>query len=136
VRNLQPVNIITAALEQMAIELLNVLPKLIIALIIWYIGKYLLNLTVKLVRKIDIKATKVDDKAIDTLARLIISVGQVLLVLIVLDYLGIGRTVVGAITSGLVYAIAIALGLAFGKALEDDAKDVVKTVKSFLHHQG
>jgi len=128
------IEIITTALEELAINLINLLPRLVLALIIWYVGKYFIRLAVKLVKKLDIKSTTLDDKAVATLARLVNTVGQVLLVLIVMDYLGIARTVVGAITNGLVYAIAIALGLAFGKALEDDAKEVVYTIKSFLHH--
>lgn len=129
---LEPINILALSLQQLSFNLLALLPRLVMALIIWYVGKYFIALGVKLVRKLDIKTTKVDDKAIDTFARLVDVVGKVLLVMIVLDYLGIGSTVVGAITSGMVYAIAIALGLAFGKALEDDAKDVVGTVKSFM----
>lgn len=131
---MEPVSIITQALEELAVNLINILPKLILALIIWYLGKYFINVAVKLVKKLDLKSTKIDDHAVATFARLIQTVGRVLLVLIILDYLGIARTVVGAITNGLVYAIAIALGLAFGKALEDDAKEVVNTVKSFFNH--
>lgn len=131
---MEPINIISQALEELAINLIVILPKLILALIIWYLGRYLINLAVKLISKLDLKTTKIDDHAVATFSKLIIVVGRVLLVLIILDYLGIARTVVGAITNGLVYAVAIALGLAFGKALEDDAKEVVKTIKSFFSH--
>jgi hypothetical protein len=55
-----------------------------------------------------------------------------ILVLIVLDYLGIGRTVIGAFTNGLTLALAIALGLAFGKALEKDAAELVGKVRRYL----
>lgn len=132
---MEPVLVITQALEDLAVDMLSVIPKLVIALVIWYVGKYLLGFTSKLVKKLDLKGTKADDKAISTIVRLITVVGQVLLVLIILDYLGIGRTVVGAITNGLTFAVAIALGLAFGKALEDDAQSAVKTIKSFLNHK-
>lgn len=129
---MEPINILTQSLEQLTVSLVALLPRLVMALIIWYVGKYFIALGVKLVKKLDIKSTKFDDKAITTFARLVDSVGKVLLVLIVLDYLGIGSSVVSALTSGMVYAVAIALGLAFGKALENDASEVVKSVKSFI----
>ena len=119
------VEVVGFALESVVAQLAIILPKLIIALIIWYIGKYLLGVAVKLVQKIDIKKTKVDDKAIAMLTVLIDVVGRIVLVLVVLDYLGIGRTIIAALTQGVTFAIAIALGLSFGKALEDDAKRVV-----------
>ena len=54
------------------------------------------------------------------------------MVLVILDFLGVGRTIIGAIASGLTLMVAIALGLAFGKALEEDAKDVVRQFKEHL----
>jgi len=52
--------------------------------------------------------------------------------LVVLDYLGVGRTIIGAVASGLTLMVAIALGLAFGKALEEDAKEIVQQFKKHL----
>jgi len=62
----------------------------------------------------------------------VLVVGKILLVLVILDFLGVGRTIIGAIASGLTLMVAIALGLAFGKALEEDAKDVVRQFKEHL----
>lgn len=130
---METVNVIVLALNQLIAQLVQVLPKLIIALIIWYVGKYLINFAANLVRKIDIKRTTLDDKAVETLALAISLAGRVILVLVVLDYLGIGRSVVSAVAQGLTFAVAIALGLAFGKALEPDADHLVKVVRKFLH---
>jgi len=107
-------------------------PKIIIAIFIWIIGKYLINLGVALVRKIDIKGTKIDDYLIGVLSKVTLVVGKVLLFLVILDFLGVGRTIIGAITNGLTLMIAIALGLAFGKALEEDAREVVRQFKKHL----
>ena|SRR3989344_3506212 len=128
------VSVILVALNQIVGQLIEVLPKLIIALIIWYLGKYFLNMAVSLISKFDLKHTKIDDKAIETLGLVVNGVGRVILVLIILDYLGIGRSVVSAVAQGITYAIAIALGLAFGKALEGDAKNVVESLRKFLRH--
>lgn len=127
------VEVIVNALNQLIFDLLGFLPRLITALIIWYIGKYLLRVAERLIRKVDFKRTNIEDKAVDTLARMVMIVGKVVLVLVIFDYLGIGRTVVGAIANGLTFAVAIALGLAFGKALEEDATQVVAQVKRFIH---
>src|SRR3989344_4894168 len=98
------VSVILVALNQIVGQLINVLPKLIIALIIWYLGKYFLNLAVSLVGKFDLKHTKVDDKAIETLGLVINGIGRVILILVILDYLGIGRSVVAAIAQGITFA--------------------------------
>ena len=119
-------NIIITALNQLIIQLVSLLPKLIITLIIWWAGKHLINLGVKLLRKIDIKGTKIDDKIINASSSVILIAGKVLLVLVILDYWGIGKTIIGALTNGLTLTFAIALGLAFGRALEPEAKNVVE----------
>ncbi len=125
-------NIIVAALNQLAIQLVNLLPKLVITLIIWWVGKYLINLGVKLIRKINIKETKIDNKIISAFSPIILIGGKILLVLIILDYWGIGKTIIGALTNGLTFTFAIALGLAFGKALEPEAKNLVEIFKKRL----
>ena len=106
--------------------------KIIVALIIWIIGKYLINLGVALVRKIGIRGTKIDDYLIGIFSKVVLVVGKILLVLVVLDFLGVGRTIVGAVAGGLTLMVAITLGLAFGKALEEDAKEVVHQFKKHL----
>ncbi|HLL60617.1 MAG TPA: hypothetical protein VK338_02780 [Candidatus Nitrosocosmicus sp.] len=125
-------NIITAAITTLGLSLVNLIPKLIVAIIIWLVGKFLLDLAVRLLSKINIKGTSMDDRAITTLTTLINIVGKIVLVLIVLDYLGIGRSLVGAVANGLTFAIAIALGLSFGKALEEDARTVVGNLRGFF----
>lgn len=120
------------ALNELIAQLMAVLPKLIIALIIWYLGKYIITLGVNLIEHIDIKKTKIDEKAIDTITTVINIVGRIILVLVILDYLGIGSSIVTALAQGVTFAIAIALGLSFGKALESDAKDIVDSIKKFV----
>jgi hypothetical protein len=130
--NEQPVTVVAGALNQLVFDLIDIVPRLIIALVVWYLGVYLLSLTTRVLGRLNIKKTRLDDKAIQTLSTIISGVGRFILVLIILDYLGIGRTVVSAIATGFTYAVAIALGLAFGRALEPEAKDVVAQVKKFI----
>lgn len=129
---MQNQEIIVTTLESIIDQLVIILPKLIIALLIWYIGRYLISVSVKLVRHMDPKRTKVDDKATGMLSGLVELVGRIILVLVILDFLGIGRTIIAAFTQGVTYAIAIALGLAFGKALEGDAKQTVESIKKIF----
>ena len=128
----ESVNIILAALNQVWVQMLVFIPKAIVAIVIWIIGKYFINLGVKLIRKINIKGTKIDDYLIGILSKVVLVVGKILLVLVVFDFLGIGRTIMGAIASGLTLTIAIALGLSFGKALEEDAKGIVQQFREHL----
>jgi len=125
-------NIILTALNQVWVQILVFIPKIIVAIVIWVIGKYFINLGVRLIRKIDIKGTKIDDYLIRIFSNVVLVVGKILLVLVVLDFLGVGRTIVGAVASGLTLMVAIALGLAFGKALEEDAKEIVQQFKEHL----
>lgn len=124
---MQNQEIAVSALESIIDRLVVVLPKLIIALIIWYIGKYFIGMAVGLVKRVDTK--KVEDNARGMFAGLIEFVGRIILILVILDFLGIGRTIIAAFTQGVTYAIAIALGLSFGKALEGDAKKTVESIK-------
>jgi len=105
-------------------QTLVVLPKIIIALLIWVIGKYLIRLAVNLVEKVDL--------GIKVLPRVVSLVSRFILILVVLDYLGIGRTVIGALANGLSLAIAVALGIAFGQALVPEAKKAVGQIKKEL----
>ncbi len=122
-------NPVAVALNQLAFGLVNVVPLIIMAVIIWFVGDFLINLGVKLLQKIDIKGTKWDNKVIDLLSTVVKWVGKFLLLLIVLDYLGIGRTIIGAILNGFTLAVAIALGISFGEALKGDAMEAVTTFK-------
>jgi len=125
-------NIVLESLNQVWTQMLVFIPKIIVALIIWVIGKYLINLGVALVRKIDIKGTKIDDYLIGVFSKVVLVVGKFLLFLVILDFLGVGRAIIGAIANGLTLMVAIAFGLAFGKALEEDAKEVVRQFKKHL----
>lgn len=130
--NEQPVTVVVGALNQLLLDLLEIVPMLIIALVVWYLGIYFLSIVTKIINRLNVKKTKLDDRALTTLANIVNGVGRFVLVLIILDYLGIGRTIVNAVATGFTYAVAIALGLAFGKALEPEAVDVVTSVKKFL----
>ena len=125
--------VIFIAINQLISQIIMVLPKLIIALLIWYIGKYLISLANKVIKKIDLKGTTIDDKAIETVSVIINFAGRVILALIILDYLGIGSSVISAIAQGITFAVAIALGLSFGRALEPDAKRIVENLREFFH---
>ena len=125
-------NIVLTALNQVWVQILVFIPKIIVAIVIWVIGKYFINLGVRLIRKIDIKGTKIDDYLKGIFSNVVLVVGKIILVLVVLDFLGIGKTIIGAIASGLTLMVAIALGLAFGKALEEDAKEIVRQFKEHL----
>jgi len=125
-------NIIVTALNQLVVQLVSLLPKLIITLIIWWVGKYLINLGAKLIGKINLKGTKIDDKIISATTSFILIAGKIILVLIILDYWGIGKTIIGALVNGLTITFAIALGLSFGKALEPEAKNLVEKFKKKL----
>ena len=125
-------DVFVSSFQQLVAQLFIWIPKLIVALIIWYLGKYFLGLAVGWLKKVDIPGTKVDNKLIDKFSDVFLPVGKILLFLIVLDYLGIGQSLIGAVASGLTFAVAITLGIAFGRALEPEAKDVVTKIKKYI----
>lgn len=129
---MQSSEVLITTLEGIIAQLVIFLPKLIIAMILWYVGKYLISVGVNLVRRIDTKKTKMEDKAVNMIANLVDLVGRVVLVLAILDYLGIGRTIIAAFTQGVTFALAIALGLSFGKALEPDAQKIVSNLRKLF----
>ena len=114
-------------------QILMVLPKLIIAYIIWILGKWAINYAVRAIDLLDVKKWKFDDHARDVFKAILVPTAKVILILIILDTLGIGQSIVSALVSSITFAIAIALGLAFGRALEPDAKHVVTKFKSHVH---
>jgi len=122
-------SVLIGAFQELLGQMVSWVPKIVVALVIWWVGKYFLNLANKWIKKIDIPGTKIDNKLINKFGQILITAGKVLLFLIVLDYLGIGRTIIGAFVNGLTLAIAIALGIAFGKALEPEAKKAVSTIR-------
>jgi small conductance mechanosensitive channel len=107
------------------------IPKLAMALVIWIVGKYLIRLGVKLLKGVEVPVKPVK-RLLNSFVFIIEPVGKIFLFLVVLDYLGIGSSVISAVVSGLTFAIAIALGIAFGSALKDDAKAVVSSIKKEL----
>ena len=127
-----PALILVSSLQQFLYQLLGFVPKLIVALAIWIVGKWIVVWAVNLLKKVELKGAKPVNKLVQQLAYILLPLGKVILFLVVLDYLGIGRTVISALLSGVTFAIAITLGLAFGKALEDDAKAVVDSIKRQL----
>ncbi len=124
--------IFVGALRLLLLQLVGFIPKLLVALIIWIVGKYFINLGVGFIRKIEVKKVKPVSRLLDSLVFILLPLGKVLLFLIILDYLGIGSSVVQALVSGFTFAIAIAIGLAFGKALEEDARKIVESVRKQL----
>lgn len=121
--------VIFSSLNQLVLEVIGVIPELIVSIIIWWVGQWLLDMGISWIKKLDIGKTRFDNRVISTLVPVLTVFGRVILVLIILDYLGIGRTVIAALTQGLTFAVAIALGISFGKALEPEAKQTVDWLK-------
>jgi len=129
----EPVFTVYSAMERLLLEVVAYIPKIVIAIIIWYLGKFFINTAIKLLGKIDLKAANLDNRAIIAFSKILSILGRVLLVLIIMDYLGIGESVIGALTQGVVFAIAIALGISFGEALKPDAKSLTETARRWFH---
>ena len=72
------------------------------------------------------------NKILQSFTQILLPLGKFILFLVILDYLGIGRTVIDAFLSGFSFAVAIALGISFGKALEPDVKQLVENFKKQL----
>lgn len=124
--------VFVSSLQELIVQLVGFIPQILVALIIWVVGKYLISIGVNLIKKVQIKGAKPINKIVESLAHILMPLGKVILFLIILDYLGIGRTVIQAVLSGLTYTIAIALGIAFGKAFEEDAKGLLAEAKKQL----
>jgi small conductance mechanosensitive channel len=127
-----PAFLFLGSFQQFGYQLVGFIPKLLAALIIWVIGKYLLHMGISALERIRLDKAKGLNKVLDSFTFILLPLGKLILFLVVLDYLGIGRTVIDAFLSGLSFAVAIALGLAFGKALEPDAKELVDNFKKQL----
>lgn len=128
--------LIVSSLNQLIIEVVTFIPTLLAALIIWLVGRWILDTGLNMISRLDLKWTSLDNHVMDRLIPLLGLFGKFVLILIVLDFLGIGSTIIGSITQGLVFAVAIALGIAFGKALEGDAQSLVKQIKSATMKKG
>ncbi len=121
-------NQIAMPLDLFVTQTLMWLGKLIFAYIIWLIGKYLINLTINVLDRMDIPGMQFDDEARRVLKMILAPLAKFILVLVILDTLGIGSNVVSALMSGVTFTISIALGLAFGRALEPYANELVQRV--------
>lgn len=106
------------------------IPNLLLAILLWIIGRWLIGLMVNLIDKLDLKQYQIDDRFRNLLKSVLVPVANVLLFLIVLDTFGIGSSVIAAITNGITFTVAIALGMAFGKALEPEARSLVDQFRS------
>lgn len=126
-------NPIVNSLEIFISQVLLVVPKLIVAYIIWLLGKWAINYAVKAIDLLDVKRWKFDDRAREAFKAILVPTAKVILILIILDTLGIGQNFIGAIVNSITFAIAIALGLSFGKALEPDAKHILDKIKHGIH---
>lgn len=104
--------------------------KILLAYVIWVIGKWLIGLAAKAIDLLDVKEWNFDDHIRSVIKKVFVPVANVVLILIILDTLGIGSNVVSAIVNGLTFTVAIALGLAFGRAMEDDARQIVGKVRA------
>jgi small-conductance mechanosensitive channel len=127
-------SLLQASIERFFLQILAFLPHLLIALIIWFVGSYLIELGTKFVRRFFVQQTQDTKKShLALISRVVSMVGKVFLVLFILDYLGIGRSFVLALTSSLSNAIAIMLGISFGLALQNDAKAIIEDIKKYFN---
>lgn len=125
-------NQITSSLGLFLSQLLITIPKLIIAYVIWLLGSWLINLGLKGLDLFQVEKWKVDDSIRNIVKKIFAPTAKVVLILVLLDFLGIGSNVVAALTNALAFTFAIALGLAFGRALETDAQKVVDSMRREL----
>ena len=130
--NIDIISTLLNSFELLLSQLILLLPKLLFAYILWLIGKWLITVGVKLINLTNIEALRKADKLRNALVRAFVVTTKILLILVILDTFGIGSTVVGALLSGLTWMIAIALGLAFGRALEPVAKEIVDEIRGSL----
>lgn len=130
--NLEILSPFIDSLNILLAQLILFLPKILFAYILWLIGKWLINVGVRLINLTKIDALRKADGLRRALKNVFVITAKVLLILIILDTFGIGSTVVGALLSGLTWTIAIALGLSFGKALEPIAKDIIDEIRGTI----
>lgn len=126
------VNAIADSLGRLVVDAIRLIPMIIVAIVIWFIGLALINLAIGLIRRIDLKGTNLDNRVLGIFTKIVSVAGRILLVLIILDYFGIGEAILAALAGGLTLTFAIAIGLAFGRALETDARDLWESTKGEL----
>lgn len=128
--NLDLYTLFVAPLQLFVYQTIMLLPKLIAAYLIWLIGRWLISLALRALNLFDVKKWDLDDKVRDVLRKVFVPTANVVLILIILDTLGVGSNVVSAIVNALSFTFAIALGLAFGRALEPTASRLFERAKS------
>lgn len=126
------VNAIADSLGRLVVDAIRLIPMIIVAIIIWLIGIALINLATSLIRRIDLKGTNLDNRVLSILAKIVSVAGRIILILIILDYFGIGEAILAALAGGLTLTFAIAIGLAFGRAIEEDARNLWESTKGEL----
>lgn len=108
---------------------------LVVVVLIWVIGNWVLGLILSLVSKINIPGTKLDDKVLEKFKPIISIAWKLILITVILDYIGVGQIIISALLGGISLTIAIALGLSFGDALKPYAKDLVDKFAKEVKHK-
>ena len=111
------------------VQTLAFLLKLVVAYVIWLLGNYLMRFVETAIMKLDVREWKLDDYVRNTLLRIGRPLAKVVLFLVILDYLGIGESVIAALTQGLTFAVALTIGIAFGDSLRPEARKLVEEFK-------
>ena len=101
---------------------------LLVVVIIWLVGNWVLSIILRVATKINIPGTQIDDKIIDRFRPLINIVWKILLIIVILEYVGVGGFIINAFLGVISFTIAIALGLSIGDALKPYAKDMVENI--------
>ncbi|MHA2055587.1 MAG: hypothetical protein ACW99F_18575, partial [Candidatus Hodarchaeales archaeon] len=57
--------VLFTSMQQLLYQMVNFIPKLLVALVIWVLGKYLLGVGVSLIKKVQIKGAKPVNKIVD-----------------------------------------------------------------------
>ena len=122
------------SLDLFVSEVLLFIPKLIFAYLLWIVGKWLINLAISAIARLDIKRWQFDDRLRSAFLRLFIPTSKVILFLVILDTFGIGSSIIQALFGAIALSIAIALGLAFGRALEPEANKLVDVARTNLRN--
>lgn len=129
------VNSIADSLGLFLSQVLMIIPQLIVAYVIWLIGKWLIDLALKGIDMFDVEKWELDDSVRNISKTILAPTAKAVLVLVILDTLGIGSNVVAALTNALTFTFAIALGLSFGEALKPHARQIVEKMEAGLQHK-
>jgi hypothetical protein len=114
-------------------QIIVFMPKLVIAVIIWFLGSYLIEIGSKFFKKMILSRFKTSKPHLSMITSIVTVFIKMFLVLFILDFLNIGKTFVDALVSSLTNALAIMIGLSFGLALQDDAKKIITDIKTYFN---